>query len=58
MSYQTEIEGMRCVMHVDEYLELVEKWEGKNYDQPFDDGYAQALKDIRENVVKPLYRKE
>ena len=52
------IEGMTYAMNVDEYLELVEKWEGKNYDQPFDDGYAQALKDIRENVVKPLYRKE
>ena len=49
------IEGMTYAMNVDEYLELVEKWEGKNYDQPFDDGYAQALKDIRENVVKPLY---
>ena len=52
------IEGMTYAMNVDEYLELVEKWEGKNYDQPFDDGYAQALKDILENVVKPLYRKE
>jgi len=52
------IEGMTYAMNVDEYLELVEKWEGKNYDQPFDDGYAQALKDIRENVVKPLYGKE
>jgi len=51
------IEGMTYAMNVDEYLELVEKWEGKNYDQPFDDGYAQALKDIRENVVKPLYNK-
>ena len=53
-----EIEGMTYAMNVDEYLELVEKWEGKNYDQPFDDGYAQALKDIREKVVKPLYDKE
>jgi hypothetical protein len=52
------IEGMTYAMNVDEYLELVEKWEGKNYDQPFDDGYAQALKDIIENVVKPLYGKE
>ena len=52
------IEGMTYAMNVDEYLELVEKWEGKNYDQPFDDGYAQALKDIREKVVKPLYGKE
>ena len=52
------IEGMTYAMNVDEYLELVEKWEGENYDQPFDDGYAQALKDIRENVVKPLYGKE
>ena len=52
------IEGMTYAMNVDEYLELVEKWEGKNYDQPFDDGYEQALKDIRENVVKPLYGKE
>ncbi len=51
------IEGMTYAMNVDEYLELVEKWEGKNYDQPFDDGYAQALKDIREKVVKPLYNK-
>ena len=52
------IEGMTYAMNVDEYLVLVEKWEGKNYDQPFDDGYAQALKDIIENVVKPLYGKE
>jgi len=52
------IEGMTYAMNVDEYLELVEKWEGENYDQPFDDGYAQALKDIRENVVKPLYGKK
>ena len=52
------IGGMTYAMNVDEYLELVEKWEGENYDQPFDDGYAQALKDIRENVVKPLYGKE
>jgi len=52
------IDGMTYAMNVDEYLELVEKWEGKNYDQPFDDGYAQALKDIRENVVKPLYGKK
>ena len=52
------IEGMTYAMNVDEYLELVEKWEGKNYDQPFDDGYAQALKDIRENVVNPLYGKK
>ena len=52
------IEGMTYAMNVDEYLELVEKWEGKNYDQPFDDGYAQALKDIREKVVKPLYSKK
>ena len=52
------IEGMTYAMNVDEYLELVEKWESKNYDQPFDDGYAQALKDIREKVVKPLYGKE
>ena len=51
------IDGMTYAMNVDEYLELVEKWEGKNYDQPFDDGYAQALKDIREKVVKPLYNK-
>ena len=52
------IEGMTYAMNVDEYLELVEKWEGENYDQPFDDGYAQALKDIRENVVNPLYSKK
>ena len=52
------IEGMTYTMNVDEYLELVQKWERKNYDQPFDDGYAQALKDIIENVVKPLYSKE
>jgi len=52
------IEGMTYAMNVDEYLELVEKWEGENHDQPFDDGYAQALKDIRENVVKPLYGKK
>ena len=52
------IDGMTYAMNVDEYLELVEKWEGENYDQPFDDGYAQALKDIREKVVKPLYGKE
>ena len=51
------IAGMTYEINVDEYLELVEKWEGKNYDQPFDDGYAQALKDIREKVVKPLYNK-
>ena len=52
------IGGMTYAMNVDEYLELVEKWEGENYDQPFDDGYAQALKDIREKVVKPLYGKK
>jgi len=52
------IEGMTYTMNVDEYLELVEKWEVKKYDQPFNDGYAQALKDIREKVVKPLYGKE
>jgi len=51
------IEGMTYAINVDEYLELVGKWDGKNYDQPFDDGYAQALKDIREKVVKPLYNK-
>ena len=52
------IAGMTYAINVDEYLELVGKWDGKNYDQPFDDGYAQALKDIREKVVKPLYGKE
>ena len=52
------IDGMTYAVNVEEYLELFEKWEGKDYDQPFDDGYAQALKDIREKVVKPLYGKE
>ena len=52
------IQGMTYTMNVDEYLELVEKWEVKKYDQPFNDGYAQALKDIGEKVVKPLYGKE
>ena len=60
-AYTSLVEGidrMTYAVNVEEYLELFEKWEGKDYDQPFDDGYAQALKDIRENVVKPLYRKE
>jgi len=40
-----QIEGMPFRMNVDEYLPLVKRWDKKNYDTPFNDGFERAKLD-------------
>ena len=37
-------------INADEYLSLVKRWDGKNYDIPFDDGYNKAIKQAKERI--------
>lgn len=37
---------MQFKMNVDDYLPLVKKWDGKNFDVPFQAGYEQFRKDL------------
>lgn len=44
------IEGMNYKLNVDEYLPLVESWDRKNFDVPFDHGYKQAKADLSHRI--------
>ena len=49
--YRKEIEEMTFKMDVKDYLPKLKAWQG-GYDRPFDDGYAQAKKDIINEIIK------
>jgi len=42
--------GVKSQPNLDEYLALIEKWDGKDFDVPFDFGYNQALQDIEDKI--------
>lgn len=41
-----KVSNTKFEMNVDEYLPLVEAWNEKDFDTPFDAGYNQALQDV------------
>ncbi len=41
------ISSKEFCMDVNEYLPLVERWSKRDYDTPFDDGYAKAKSDAQ-----------
>lgn len=43
---ETKIEDI----HVNDYLPLVVKWDGKTYDGPFDDGFNEAIDIMRAKI--------
>jgi hypothetical protein len=45
-AFEEAIKNMQFHLNVDEYLPMVEAWDRKNYDKPFDDGYAKAKSDL------------
>ena len=44
-------------LNVDEYLKLVKSWDGKTYDQPFDDGCAHGKKVAQASLDELLSNK-
>lgn len=46
------VRGKKFEIKVGDYLPLVEDWDGKNFDVPFDHGYRTALTDILETITK------
>lgn len=46
------VRGKKFEIKVGDYLPLVEDWDGKNFDVPFDHGYRTALTDILQAITK------
>lgn len=51
------VEGQVFEMNVDEYVKKVDAWDGRNYDVAFDNGYYQAITDLKERLTNLTEKK-